>query len=225
MSLMDDTAMVEAPVRVDDIRKAYHLYSRFYGALVAPLEGKPRRRALELAGLQPHDRVLEVAVGTGATLLKILERVDRANLVHGVDLTPGMLEAARRSAARAGHANLDLRLADARSLPFDDDAFDVLFNSYMLDLIPLADMPVVLGEFLRVLRPGGRLVLVNMSKDGRLTLYERLYRAAPAGLAAYLFGGCRPVLMAAPVRAAGFRDVQREFIANAIPSEVVVARK
>ena len=189
------------------------------------MERKPRLRGLELAAIQPHDRVLEVAVGPGATLLEILKRVDRTNTVYGVDLSPGMLEKARHTVTKAGFFNVDLRQSDARSLPFEDNSFDVLYNSYMLDLIPLADMPVVLGEFRRVLKDGGRLALVNLSKDKGISLPEKLYQATPDGLIPYLFGGCRPVIMEGPVRAAGFRDVRREFIKNIIPSEVVVGRK
>jgi ubiquinone/menaquinone biosynthesis C-methylase UbiE len=50
-----------------------------------------------------------------------------------------------------------LKQADSRRLPFDEDAFDLVYNAYMLDLIPAQDMPLTLGEFWRVLRPGGRL--------------------------------------------------------------------
>lgn len=225
MDQTNDTLMIEAPVTVSAIQKTYDLWSLFYGFTAVPLERKPRRRGLELAAIQPHDRVLEVAVGTGAALVEILKRVDRTNVVHGVDLSPKMLEKTRRAAARSGFTNVDLRQGDARSLPFDDNFFDVLFNSYMLDLIPLDDMPVVLNEFRRVLKKDGRLVLVNMSKDHDITLWERFYRATPARLVPYIYGGCRPVLMEGAVKAAGFRDVQREFVKNAISSEVVVGRK
>ncbi len=220
-----DGQMIEAPVHVDGIQRAYNLWSRFYGAIVVPLERKPRRRGLEWAAIQPQDRVLEVAVGTGAALLEILNRVDKGNVVYGVDLSPRMLEKTRRAVAKAGFTNANLRQGDARRLPFDDNTFDVLFNSYMLDLIPLDDMPGLLGEFRRVLKPDGCLVLVNMSKDRGITLWERLYRATPARLVPYLYGGCRPVLMEGCAKQAGFRDVHREFIQNLIPSEVVMGRK
>ncbi|MCZ7573686.1 MAG: class I SAM-dependent methyltransferase [Ardenticatenaceae bacterium] len=225
MQQVDSGRMIEAPVTVNAIQNVYDLWSLFYGSVVVPIERKPRLRGLELAAIQPEDRVLEVAVGTGATMLEILKRVDKANVVSGVDLSPRMLEKTRRAVADAGFTNVDLRQGDARSLPFDDNSFDVLLNSYMLDLIPLGDMALVLGEFRRVLKDGGRLVLVNMSKDREITLWERLYRATPARLVPYLYGGCRPVLMAEHVSAAGFRDVRREFIKNLIPSEVVVGRK
>ena len=216
--------IIEAPVRTESIRRAYDLFSSVY-FLVAPLERKERLRAVERAALQPNDRVLEVAVGSGTALVEILKRVGAETVVHGVDLSPRMVEKARRAAARAGFTNIDIRESDARSLPFEDGLFDVLVNAYMLNLIPLAEFPLVLGEFRRVLRPGGRLVLLNGSKDRPTTLWERLYRLAPRSLVPYLFGGCRPVLVAEDVRAAGFQDVRRELIKSAIPSELVTAKK
>jgi demethylmenaquinone methyltransferase/2-methoxy-6-polyprenyl-1,4-benzoquinol methylase len=219
--------MIEAKAPTHRIRRAYDLFSLFYGALVAPLERKPRMLGLEKAGIQPHDKVLEVAVGPGATLTEILKRVDRTTVVYGVDLSPKMLEKARRRVSAAGYANVDLQEADARQLPFPDGTFDVLCNSYMLDLIPLGDLPVVLREFRRVLKPGGRLVLVNMSKEneGVLTWYERLYQRLPARLVPYLLGGCRPALAEDLVEQAGFCEVTRDYVRNILPSEIVTARK
>ncbi len=219
--------MIEVPVSdISAIQKAFDLWSRVYSFTAAPMERKPRRRGLELAAIQPQDKVLEVAVGTGAALLEILQRVDKTTVVYGVDLSPKMLEKARHTATKAGFTNVNLRQSDARSLPFDDNSFDVLFNNYMLDLIPLADMPLILQEFRRVLKNGGRLVMVNMSKEQPgITFYERLYQATPVRLNPYLYGGCRPVLMAEHTRQAGFQDVQREYVKNIFPSEVVVGRK
>jgi demethylmenaquinone methyltransferase/2-methoxy-6-polyprenyl-1,4-benzoquinol methylase len=224
---MEESTMIEAKAPTHRIRRAYDLFSLFYGGLVAPLERKPRMLSLEKAGIQPHDKVLEVAVGPGATLTEILKRVDRTTVVYGVDLSPKMLEKARRRVSAAGYANLGLQEADARQLPFPDGTFDVLYNSYMLDLIPLGDLPVVLGEFRRVLKLGGRLVLVNMSKenDGVLTWYERLYQRLPARLVPYLLGGCRPALAENLVEQAGFCEVTRDYVRNILPSEIVTARK
>jgi demethylmenaquinone methyltransferase/2-methoxy-6-polyprenyl-1,4-benzoquinol methylase len=171
--------------------------------------------------------VLEVAVGPGATLTEILKKVDRTTVVYGVDLSPKMLEKARRRVSDAGYANLDLQEADARQLPFPDGTFDVLYNSYMLDLIPLGDLPVVLGEFRRVLKAGGRLILVSMSKENASarTWYERLYQRLPARLVPYLVGGCRPALAEDLVKQAGFSEVTRDYIRHILPSEIVTARK
>ncbi len=212
--------MVEAPVETDKIRNAYNIFSRIY-FLAAPLEKKARMRGLELAQIKPTDRILEVATGLGDTFLEMLKQVDPANTVYGVDLSPAMLEKTRKRAVKNGYPNFDLGEGDARHLRFADETFDVVYNSYMLDLIPLADLPVVLGEFHRVLKTDGRLVLVNLSKrDASPIFYEKIYRWMP-----YLLGGCRPVLMESCVKQVGFSEVWREFFNMPMPSEIVTAVK
>ena len=84
--------MIEAKAPTQRIRRAYDLFSLFYGALVAPLERKPRMLGLEKADIQPQDKVLEVAVGPGVALTEILKKVDSTTVVYGVDLSPKMLE-------------------------------------------------------------------------------------------------------------------------------------
>ena len=218
--------MIEAQAPPEVIRRAFDLWSRVYG-WVLPFERKARMLGLDEVAVHAGEKVLEVAVGPGATFVEILRRVGPGGAVKGVDLSPRMLEKTRRRARRAGWTDVDVREADARRLPFADGTFDVVYNSYMLDLIPLGEIPVVLGEFMRVLKPGGRLALVNMSKPvaGRRTLYERLYEALPRRWVPYITGGCRPVVTAGAVERAGFRDVRREFVGGLMAAEVVIARK
>jgi len=219
--------MIEAKSPTERIRKAYNLWSYCYNKFSPSWEHEPRMLGLDLAAIKSQDRVLEVAVGTGRTLLEILKRVDKTNVVYGVDLSPKMLAKARHAVNAAGYKNIDLREADSRRLPYANGEFDVLYNSYMLDLMPLKDMPLVLNEFHRVLKPGGRLVLVDMSKrdESKLIFWERFYKSLPALLVPYLLGGCRPVLMESLVRQCGFSEVTREFVSKALPSEIVTATK
>lgn len=220
--------MIDAlPLSSDQVRRIYDRRSRTYAQTVGRLERRAHLRALELARIAPGDRVLEVAVGPGTTLVEILARVDRSNVVHGVDISPGMLERAARAVAAAGYDNVELREADARKLPYPDHSFDLVYNGFMLDLIRLQDIPVVLGEFRRVLRPGGRLVLVHMSKrdPDRITWFERIYAALPDRLVRRVLGLCRPVVLESYVREAGFVDVRREFVGGLMPSEIIVARR
>lgn len=223
MPLMIDALRIST----GEIRRIYDRRSWNYARTTGRLERRAHRRALQLAEVAPGDRVLEVAVGPGTTLVEILARVDRANVVHGVDISPGMLEQAARAAAAAGYDNFELKEADARQLPYPDQSFDLVYNGYMLDLIPLRDIPVVLGEFRRVLRPGGRLVLVHMSKrdPDKITWFERLYGMLPERLAPRILGLCRPVVLESWVRDAGFVTVRREFVGGLMPSEIIVARR
>lgn len=217
----NDYGIIEAPVEVDRIRKTYNWMSKIY-FLAIPLEKRARMRGIELAQIQPSDNVLEVAVGPGYSFLEILKRVDRKNTVYGVDLSPGMLKKAEKLATKNGYKNFDLREADTRYLPFEDETFDIVYNSYMLDLIPIADFPVILKEFHRVLKKDGRLVLVNLSKkDSSPVLLEKLYQLTGA----YAWGGCRPVLMESFVRQLGFKNIAREMPKNILPSEIISAFK
>lgn len=220
MNTQNQTGVIEAPVETDKIRKTYMWMSKIY-FLAAPLEKKARMRGIELARIQPTDQILEVAVGIGHSFLEILKRVDRGNIVHGIDLTPAMLKKTKALITKNKFSNFELKEGDARQLPFADGTFDLVYNSYMLDLIPLADFPVVLKEFRRVLKPGGRLVLVNLSKkDSTPVFWETLYSLNP-----YFWGGCRPVLMESYVAQTGFKNVKREFPEMLLASEIVTAIK
>jgi ubiquinone/menaquinone biosynthesis C-methylase UbiE len=93
----------------------------------------------------------------------------------------------------------------------------------MFDLTPEKDFKTVLGEFKRVLRPGGRLVMVNMSTCERWhhALWELIYRLNPAWL-----GGCRGVYILPYLESLGFNQIKREYISQmTFPSEVVYAVK
>jgi demethylmenaquinone methyltransferase/2-methoxy-6-polyprenyl-1,4-benzoquinol methylase len=114
-----------------------------------------------------------------------------------------MIERAGRRIRGAGLADrVDLRVADAAALPWPDGSFDAVFASFTLELFDTPEMPGVLGEWGRVLRPGGRLVVVSLSRAvpvGRPTrAYERLHDRFPALL------DCRPIRAAEAVAACGF---------------------
>ena len=136
-----------------------------------------------------------------------------------------MLEKTKKLITKKGYSNFDLKESDARYLPFPDETFDVLYNSFMLDLIPTADFPVVLKEFRRVLKKDGRMVLVNMGKKDNTPvwlekLYYKIYNLNP-----YLWGGCRPVFMEPYTKQVGFRNIKREVPKTISPSEIVTATK
>jgi demethylmenaquinone methyltransferase/2-methoxy-6-polyprenyl-1,4-benzoquinol methylase len=219
--------MIEAVASREHARRYYDGLSGLYSRWWVHLHRRPCLRALARAALGPQDHVLEVATGPGLTLLEIVKRLAPRNAARAIDLSFGMLKEARHRVEAAGYTNIDLGQADARRLPFPTGTFDLLYNSFLLDLIPLDDIGVVLGEFHRVLRPGGRLVLVDLSKpdEGHWSWWETVYQSLPRKWSAYIFGGCRPVLAEPAVRQAGFSDVEREFVRHIIPSEIITAKK
>ena len=108
----------------------------------------------------------------------------RSNTIQWVDLSPGMLTVARQTLDNAGVMNVELSEGNAAKLHFPDNTFDVLHNGHILDLIPLVEITGIITAFKRVLKPGGRLILLNMSRrDAQITTWcERVYPlVAPAG--------------------------------------------
>jgi ubiquinone/menaquinone biosynthesis C-methylase UbiE len=212
------------PVKPAQAARRYDLVAPWYG-MNAWLGAGVAREAIERAQVRPGERVLELGVGTGRDLIALARRVGGApdGTVLGLDQARGMVRRARR---RIAHGDaIHLIRGDAGRIPARSASWDLVFMSRVLDLMDADQIPVVLGECRRVLRIGGRLVLVNMSKpDERLTLFERLY-ARGWGFGGGLFLS-RPVLAAPFVRAAGFTDVERVYRRGfPMGSEIILARR
>ena len=200
----------------------YSRMARLYELWAALTERRARRRVLGVAGIRDGEDVLEVAVGTGRQLAALAERNPHGRTV-GVELAEGMLATTRRRLERSGLSRTELRSADALDLPFEGASFDLVVNSYMLDLLPRDGIPRALGEFRRVLRPGGRLVLSNMTKGERRRhrIWDWLYaRGLP------LTANCRGVLAAPVLADLGFERIHREYVTQMLfPTEIVTARR
>ncbi|MGC9399271.1 MAG: class I SAM-dependent methyltransferase [Anaerolineae bacterium] len=145
-------------------RPVYDRLAPLYDLLVDPLTGftthRYRQRALPY--LPPEGaRVLEIGVGTGRFHVELAERYRLA----GIDLAAGMVRLTQERLARRG-LHSDLRQADVRALPWPDASFDAVVGTFVLSAVPDAD--AALDELVRVLQPGGRLVLVDAgeSADG-----------------------------------------------------------
>lgn len=122
-----------------------------YEAIFVPsLIGEWAPRVLEAAGVQPRDRVLDVACGTGVVARAALPVVGEAGRVAGADANPGML-----AVARARAPEVEWHLAPAERLPFGNHEFDVVACQF--GLMFFTDRQRALREMLRVCRPGGRL--------------------------------------------------------------------
>ncbi len=133
---------------------------------------------------------LDVATGTGDFAFDLARRAEVAAVV-GVDFTPGMLDVACRKAARQGlYSNTSFSVADAHSLPFDDDAF--ICATVGFGVRNFVDVPAALRELARVVRPGGRVVVLEIVQtDGRSLigrLFPPLFRHVTPWLGALLAG-------------------------------------
>jgi ubiquinone/menaquinone biosynthesis C-methylase UbiE len=111
---------------------------------------------VEVAGLRPGQRVLDIACGTGVVARTAARRLVSGGNVTGLDLSAPMLAVARSAATSEG-VIIEWREGSALQLPFADQAFDVAFCQQGLQFFP--DRPVAMGEMYRVLVPGGKLLL------------------------------------------------------------------
>ena len=213
---------LDARVPQNEIAGIYDSISNIYDIWGNLTESRARNRALELAEIQNGQKILEVAVGTGLAFYEIVKRnPDGTNL--GINLSTGMLKKARKRLAPLIDANYELKMASAFHLQGDDEQFDVLVNNYMFDLISFDQMDVVLAELKRVLKNGGKLVLVNMTLGERYGsgIYDFLYRVSPR-----LMGGCRGIRLSEKLEKHGFHIKVREYHQQCLfPSEVILAHK
>jgi len=212
--------MQEAKLEKGRVADIYRRIAPSYDLWAWLTESRARDRCLELADIHDGEDVLEVAAGTGLAFARVLQ-ANPSGRNEGIDLTEAMLVRAEKKAARSGSSNYRLRIGDAYAMDFPDNSFDVLINNYMFDLLPQQDFIAVLEEFRRVLRPGGRLAMVNMTRGEYWYngLWERLYRINPA-----LLGGCRGVSLLPQIEACGFGQSRREYMSQlTFPSEIVFA--
>lgn len=210
--------ILEARYTHKEIVRKYNWIAPIYDLFGILMESKARQRALEMAAIQNGEKVLEVAFGTGLNFVEILKR-NRCGWVNGIDVSMKMLERTKKRISKIGQKNFTLYLCDCRHLPFEDGAFDVLMNQYLLDILPVEDFIPILLEFKRVLKTGGRIVLVNMTKGERWVnqIYEEIYKLKPP-----LLAGCRGVMAQPFLEEIGFKEFQREFVSQlGFPSEVV----
>ena len=214
--------MLEAKLSEKEVKEVYGNMSGFYDFWAHLTEAKARKIALEKSGITSGQNILEVAVGTGILFEEIVE-INRDGLNTGVDLTEGMLKKAKERMAKTEFSNYDLKTGNALDLEFEDESFDLLFNCYMLDLLSFEKIDAVLYEFKRVLKPNGKLILVNMTtgKSVISRVYEKLYKLSPR-----LMGGCRGLEMKEKVLEKEFEIEHSEYVVQMLfPSEVLIAKK
>ncbi len=179
--------------------------------------------ALERLSIQSGETVLEIGFGSGHCLKRIAQSVGPKGKACGIDISSGMLRVTRRRLEKAQLTDrAQLYCGDAANLPYNDNAFDTVFMSFTLELFDTPEIPRVLEEVKRVLKPAGRLGIASMSKENGesilLTSYEWAHNKWPK------YVDCRPIYVEQSLREAGYQIKSKEKVKMfGLPGEIVVA--
>lgn len=191
------------------------------------LEGLWERRAiahgLTLLDAKPGEAVLDIGCGPGVALVRIAHAVGSSGRALGVDLSLRMCQIADQRIRRAGlEAASSVVEADASQLPFPTDALDVCFMSFTLELFDTGEISGVLAEARRVLRVGGRIGVVALSKAGPGGRVRRLYEWSHGAFPQLV--DCRPIYPEASLVEVGFDVVTRQRVSLwGLPVDAIVA--
>ncbi len=203
----------------------YDRLSPWYDWIAGPSENKFKDRGLAMLAARPGEHSLEIGYGTGYCLPALGRAVSPDGCIYGLEYSGGMQQVALRRLGKPALAvNVALVRGDALHLPLRAASLDGIFLSFVLELFDTPQIPAVLAACHRTLKPGGRLVVVALSKgDGAswpVRIYEWLHGVFPVAL------DCRPIYVAAALAEAGF-EISDSQIASmwGLPVEIVLGRK
>ncbi len=204
-------------------RKAYYnKIACVYDLLAEHSERGMRDLGLTKLAAKLGERVLEIGFGTGHSLVSLAEAVGPSGRVFGIDISENMVARAETLLTAEGLIDrVELQVGDAEQLPYATDTLDAIFMSFTLELFDTPEIPRVLGECRRVLRPGGRIVVVGISREGKpgfmVHAFEWTHRHFPNLM------DCRPIYVRRALEAAGFQIQEAGLEHMWVPVEVVLA--
>lgn len=207
----------------DEARRYYNRLSHWYD-LITGSEAPFRQRGLAILSAQPGERVLEIGFGTGECLVALAEAVETKGYVYGIELSDGMIAQAQQRLAKSGQeGRTSLLLADGAQAPFSASSFDAILMIFTLELFDTPEIPHVLQQCRRLLRPRGRLSVVSLVKTEYPGLAERIYEWFHQRMPVAV--DCRPIKAQESLRRAGFaiQQVVHESMWG-LPVESILAR-
>lgn len=206
----------------DQIKAYYDKIAKAYDLLAEHSEQPMRLKGLARLAARPGERILEIGFGTGHCLVELARAVGPEGRVHGIDISDAMLALSRELLERTELAErVELICGDAERMPYPDDSLDGIFTSFTLELFDTPAIPAVLAECRRVLRPGGRLVVVALSKAGKQGLLLKAYEWTHEHFPNLM--DCRPIYAQRAIEDAGFGVEATEIEHMWVPVEIVLA--
>lgn len=208
----------------DETRAFYNKIARVYDLLAEHSEQPMREMAVRMLAPAPGEHLLEIGPGTGHVLAELARAVGPAGRVFGLDLSENMLAQAQELLENQGLLDrVTLDSGDAEELPYPDDSLDGVFLSFTLELFDTPEIPEVLAQCRRVLRPGGRIVVAALSKESQRGLAVRAYEWTHRHFPNLL--DCRPIYVRAALEEAGFLIAEARVESMWVPVEIVLAAK
>lgn len=152
----------------------------FYDLIMGFYERPSNRRALRGPVIDKAGKIIDVGVGTGYLLSKLIGMTNEAQEVTAVDLSQQMLKNAQSYLERNNQLTerVSIKKANCQDLPWPDDYFDLYVSSYLFDLLPGVELKKAILEMERVLRPDGYAILITMTTelDGASLFMKPIYR-------------------------------------------------
>jgi ubiquinone/menaquinone biosynthesis C-methylase UbiE len=208
----------------EETKAFYNKIAKVYDVLAEHSEAPVRKAGLEMLNAQPGQNVLEIGFGTGHSLIEMAQAVGPSGKTFGIDLSDKMVEISQKLAEKEGlDERIELSCGDALNLPYDSESIDSIFMSFTLELFDTPEIPLVLAECKRVLKPGGSIVVIGMSRilpEGLvMEIFEWTHRHFPNYL------DCRPILVHQALEDSGFQICDSKIMKMWINVEVVCGIK
>lgn len=202
----------------DELSYTWDLYSGF-------VEIGIRNRGIKQLDIKPGEKVMEIGFGSGHYLTQMANAVGKSGFCYGIDISKKMVaKAQKRIDANKLTRRVKLTVGDAIKLPYKSNSLDAVSMSFILELFDTPEIPEVLGEIYRVLKKGGRLQVICISKtDGDsvpVKIYEWIHKNYPS------YSDCRPIYPEYTLQKSKFKiiDKKKTFV-YIYPVELVLGRK
>jgi demethylmenaquinone methyltransferase/2-methoxy-6-polyprenyl-1,4-benzoquinol methylase len=207
----------------EQAKKTYDKISIIYDIFEGSFEKKFRNKALEQLDIKIGENVLEIGFGTGHSIVKIAEKVGKKGKVFGIDISSRMKDITQRRLEKRGLADrVELHCGDAIKTPYNESIFDAVFMSFVLELFDTPEITMVLKEINRIIKPGGRLGVVSLSKENGNSRMLKAYEWIHIHFTKIV--DCRPIYVEQAIKNVGNQIIYKENIKIfGLPGEIVIS--